>query len=687
MSFDKNQLYLIFDYETYSDLNIKLVGSYVYAHHPSTEILCCSFRLGTRATLEKAKVRTYAPKKIWNEHRTDLRTGKLLCELIMREDIILVAHNAMFEQAVTRFVLSKLLSKLLGLISPVIIPHARFICTAALASVYALPRKLEEACQALKLDHQKDKEGHKLMLKWSQPKKPSKKDPSTRYTKNFDRLVTYCEHDIYAETALFLRLDPMIPSERALWIFDQVINFRGAFVDRPLVKRIQAMIAEEKKTLTNELREITNGDVQTGGQGEAIKEWLRTQECYLPNLQKKTVEDAITDGLVEGDAKRVLELRQNLNKTSLKKYTAFINHTSVDSIMRFSLNFHAASTGRWAGSGVQPHNFPRGTLKINDSDGKEIDLATSAAETINEGFDLELIRTLYEEPMEVFVSCLRTMIKAREGKELFVADFAAIEARILFWVADHHEGCRAYAEGRKMYEEMAMTIYNKEDIKAITKDQRFVGKEAVLGSGFGMGWKKFQSTCKSKGQDVPTPTAKAAIKGYREKHKAVPTLWKNLEKAAISAVKNPTKTFKINHTEWFMKGKFLCCRLPSGRCLYYYGPTIKNGRTPWGTIQPILYHWGVDSKTKRWVLQKTWGGTLTENVVQAIARDLLAGAMIRTEKAGYPVILTVHDEIINERDIGEGNIEEFAQLMKRLPAWAKGAPVSCEAWKGTRYRK
>ena len=677
MAFSENQLYLILDYETFSEIDIKKVGSYEYSNHPSTEILCASFRLGTRKTLPTAKVHTYAPKKFWNEHRDDLRKGKLLGEYILNKDVVIVAHNAMFEQAVTRFVLP-------GQKRPLIIPHKRFLCTAALASVFALPRKLEGACQALQLDHQKDAEGHRLMLKWSKPRKPTKNNSDKRHSDptEFDRLILYCERDIYAETDLFLALPPMIDSERDLWVFDQVINFRGAYVDRPLVKKIIGMIKEEKDNMTEELQQLTNGVVKTGGQGAVIQKWLETNDVFLPNLQKKTVEDAIKDGLVDGQVKRVLELRQNLNKTSLKKYPTFLNHTTTDSVMRFSLNFHAASPGRWGGAGVQPHNFPRGTLK-----NAEGDLAPAAAEAINDGADLEMVRLLYGEPMEVFVSCLRTMIKAREGKELFVADFAAIEARILFWVADHYEGCKAYREGRKMYEEMAMDIFNITDIFKVTKDQRFVGKQTVLGSGYGMGFKKFQSSCQDLGQEVSTEVSKKAITSYREKHKPVPNLWKNLEKAAIAAVNNPTKTFKINHTEWFMKGKFLYCRLPSGRCLHYYGPHIKHERTPWGDSRATLRHWGVDPKTKKWVVEHTWGGKLTENVVQAISRDLLAAAMLRIEKAGWKVLLTVHDEIIAEREVGQGDLEEFNGLMKKLPDWAKGAPVDCEGWYGQRYHK
>lgn len=571
-------------------------------------------------------------------------------------------------------------------IKPFEIPHERFMCTAVLGAVCALPRKLEGVTAALKLDHQKDKEGHNLMLRWSKPKKPSKKDPSTRYTNNFDRLVKYCEYDIYAETDLLLTLPPLTDKERALWIFDQKINFRGIKIDRDLVNKTLKLIGQEKKILKDRLQVLTEGFVESAGQRAVLLNWLRDNGLDLPNTKAKTVDDAIESGEAVGIVKEVLQICKKLNKTSLRKYNVFLAHTTSDSLARLALNFHAASTGRWGGTGPQFHNLPRGTLKRKIEDDKEVDLAPMAAKLIKNGADLEFIRSIFGDPIEVFVSIIRCMVIPPEGYDLNVADFAAIEARGVFWLADHEEGCKAFREGRKMYEEMAVDIFNVK-FEKVTKDQRFVGKQTILGSGYGMGWKKFQSSCADFGQEVSDKVAKDSIRTYREKHKPVVTLWSNIEKAAISAVKNPRKTFKINHTEWFMDGKFLCVRLPSGRCLRYYGPSIRTQRTPWGTKTEVLYHWGVNSKTKKWEMQKTWGGTLVENVVQGICRDLMALAMTRIEKAGYKIILTVHDEILGLSKKGFGSIEEFVKLMEQVPKWAEGFPIKVEGWRGDRYRK
>lgn len=576
------------------------------------------------------------------------------------------------------------------------IKHSEWLDTAVLSAVHALPRSLDGATAALKLDHKKDKEGHRLMLNWSKPKKPSKKDPSKRYVKDFKRLVQYCEHDIYAEGGLLLRLPHQIQSERELWFFDQEINFRGAKVDRELVQKVLLMIKEEKAYLTKRLQELTKGFVQTGGQTAVIKVWCKKKGVKLANLQAKTVQDTIKNPDTPDVVREVLKIRTSLNKTSLKKYTAFINHTTSDGYMRFSLNFNATVHGRWGGSGVQPHNFPRGTLKYDykyiddelNERKEERDLSVFAADLIKEGASLEFLRSQFDDPIEVFVSILRCMITCEEDEDLYVSDFSAIEARVLFWLADHEEGCKAFLEKRKMYEELAMVIFKRTSISQVQKDERFVGKQAFLLSGYGGGWKKFQKTCEQFDQPVTTKVAKQAIEGYRKLHAPVPKLWTNLETAATKAVLNPGKTYKINKTEWFMEGEFLCCKLPSGRKLFYYGPKVKFKKTPWGASKATLYHWTVDSKTKKWVFVGTWGGVLTQNCVGGISRDLLASSMLRVEKAGYPVILSVHDEVVSKRKKNTGGtLEEFNNLMKKVPKWGVGIPMGVEGFMDHRYHK
>lgn len=692
--FKHDQVFAVVDYETFSECNLKKSGPWVYSKHPTTEVLVVSVMVGTFKELQK-KIKqkkvdfSWCPKAPWNKHRTDLHKNKMkFIQIMTNPNIVKVAHNAMFEQSITQNVLPKYFPKTLSnkSVESFFVPHEQWFDTAVQAAIHAMPRSLDGVTSALKLNHMKDKEGHSLMLKWTKPKKPSKKDPSLRYVKNFDRLVQYCEHDIFAEAEVLMTLPMIDKAQYDLWLFDQEINFRGIKIDVPLVKKILKLIAEEKKNLTKELKQLTNGEVETGGQGAKIQDWLKRQKFPLPNLRAKTVSDAIKDPKCPPKVKRLLQVRQDLNKTSLRKYTAFTTFTDELGMLRCSLNFNATVHGRWGGQGAQPHNIPRGTLKVKDEFGNETDLAPFAAEIIKNGASLSEIRMLFDDPMEVFVSCLRTMIVADEGEELFVSDFSAIEARVLFWLAGHTEGIKAFKEKRKMYEELAMVIFNRKMIAAVLKDERFVGKQAFLLSGYGGGWKKFQSTCEQFGQIVSDEVSKKAIDGYRKLHSPVPKLWKNLEAAAIKAVENPGKVFKINKVAYFMEGKFLVCLLPSGRKIFYYGPEVRYTKTPWGDKKPVLYHWMLDDK-KRWVFAKTWGGILTQNAVGGTSRDLLASAMWRAKAKKYNVRLTVHDENIASNKVGKGSIEEFNQIMKTLPDWANGCPVDVEGFATKRYRK
>jgi len=303
---------------------------------------------------------------------------------------------------------------------------------------------------------------------------------------------------------------------------------------------------------------------------------------------------------------------------------------------------------------------------------------------------LEWIRALYGDPMAVFSDLLRSVIIAPPGKVLDCADYAAIEARVLFWVAKHEDGLRAFREGRDLYVEQAAKIYNV-PLTSVDSAKRWLGKSVILGAGYSMGAPKFAATCLAQGREVSEELAKAAIASYREAHRPVTILWSNIERAAIAAVDNPGKTYTVNRTKWYVKNNFLFCELPSGRRLAYYGPTVK-----WGfkfatsrEKSPILHHYGVDPLSRQWVESKTYGGRLVENVVQAIARDLMAEAMLRIEAAGpWSIVLSVHDELIAERDLkGGGSIRAFCDLMVALPSWAEGLPVAAEGFSSVRYRK
>jgi DNA polymerase bacteriophage-type len=685
-----SQQFCILDYETRSEADLKKIGGFEYANHPTTQIMCAAWRVGTREELAysvKAK-RLWEKEnplaswrlnphraKIWSSAFKDSDSVDGLWDVFFDRNMILVAHNALFEQLITRFVLSRRLKNPDDKMALGTLPHDRWYCTAARAAACALPRNLEGAGFALKLPIQKDMEGSRLLKKYWKPRKPTKNNPAKWHSKASElwRIMQYCVTDVDTETLLFLTLPDLNPLEKQVWLLDQRINFRGFRADRELVAQVLKMIEVETGNLNSETAGL--GDFESTTQRDEVLKWLEAEGVFLPDLQAKTVSDAIKEGLVSGNAKRMLEIRQAVSKTSTKKYHAFEMRSRLDGRVRDILLYHGASTGRFSGMGVQPHNFPRGM---------SIDTAL-AAEVLRTG-DLELVRLIYGDPMNIFSTCLRSVIYATEGMDLFCADYAAIEARILFWVAKHADGLSAYRDNRPIYEEMAAVIFGV-PLSKVTKAMREVGKRAILGCGYGMGWKKFQATCKQFGMEVDEELAQRAVNAYRSLNQPVPILWKNLERAAIMAVRNKGTAYTINRTKWWVKDNFLWCELPSGRRLAYYGPEIRWEPTPWDEKMPRLYHWGVNGYTRKWECAGTYGGKLTENVVSAIARDLMVEAMLRIEKAGYTVTLSVHDEILAEREIGQGSLEEFENLMAECPAWAEGAPVRVEGWKGKRYRK
>ena len=659
-----SQYYLVFDFETKSECDLRKSGAFEYAAHPSTQILCVAWCIGTKEELKTASV------KVWSPTIGGYQINEFIT-FLNDQTIKLVAHNASFERFITQFVLSRRLYRF-----DVQYPNPdRWICTASLARAMALPGKLEGAAMALDLPHRKDAEGHRLMLKMCKPRKPTKTDPVTRWHESpgdVQRLMEYCASDIKAEVDLFLRLPPLSPKEREIWLLDQKMNARGFCVDRDLVTTALKMIDAETKSIDRETEALTLGCVESARKRDQVLEWLTVDDVKLENLQSKTVSDTIAKDAAPLSALSLLKLRQGISKASTAKYKAFEARTRHDGRSRDNLIYHVASTGRWGGSGAQIQNLYRSSIRNT----------TQAADLVLHG-DLELLRLTYGAPMEVLASCLRSVIIPSAGRSLFCADYAAIEARIAAWIAKSASGVRAYVEGKPIYEIMASGIYGK-PVSEISKLERQVGKIAELGCQFGMGGVKFQATCEKQGVIISESLAKRSVNAYRESHPEIVSLWRKFEKAAIAAVRNRQK-IKLNFTTWWCDDGFLFCELPSGRRLAYRKPEVRFESKFGREKTPVLYFWSQNSVTKRWEIAPTWGGIMVQNCIQAVARDLMADSMLRVEAAGYEVLITVHDEVLSEKQ--NGDLSEFLKLMSVTPAWAEGLPVKVEGWAGNRYRK
>lgn len=654
---------IFIDFETRSEVDIKACGAWVYAEHESTDVLCMAYAIDD------------GPVFLWTPDGQIL-PGIIAARLVAGDTI--EAHNAFFERAIWANVMVKKYGW-----QPV--PPDQWRCSAAKAAARALPRSLEGAGAALGCAIQKDTTGKALMLKISRPRKATKNDSSRWNTDPLDMmaLYEYCKTDVDAERAIHAAVRDLSPLELRVWQLDQTINERGIYLDKEAAEAALELIARQTDRLTTEAIALTDGAIKTTGQRAKVLEWIREQDAEIEGYTKQHLTEAL-EGVLPDKVRRLLEIRQQLGKTSTKKFQAMVNSVCSDGRIRDTLMYHGATTGRWTGKLVQLQNIPRGTIK-------DPDLAIE----IIRARDLEQLEMLYGNVMATISSCIRGMLIAAPGHDFVVADYAAIETRVLFWLAGEARGLQMYRDEQDLYKDMASAIYRK-PVDQVTKDEREMGKRAVLGCGYSMGGKKFKMTCKTFANvEIEEQFALYVVQKYREKYPPVPRLWYAQEGAAVEAVRFPGKMVGCGKVTWLYVDGVLYCRLPSGRKLAYNSPEVRITEKPWGGEGYQLSYMGIDSKTKQWTRQHSYGGMLVENITQAVARDLMAEAMLRVEEAGYPVVLSVHDEIVVEvrstfgwdTPEGDGRVQQFCRLMSELPAWASGLPVKAEGWRGQRYRK
>lgn len=710
------------DFETRSECNLKKAGAYKYSLDPSTKPTCFAFKIYGEPKIYFLDY--YAINRHWRDQPQEFRN---LWLRLIEEEYEFSAHNSFFEKCIY----DNILVKRYGW--PRIPPRLRR-CTAAKAAACALPRNLEGAGEALKLRVQKDRRGYAAMMATCKPTKqynawvkkligpppPMFLEPDTA-PEIFQTLYTYCKIDVKAEEAVDRSLPDLVPQEQNIWHLNQMLNWRGLRVDIPTITKVVSMMAEENKIKRRELDTLTSGLVSSPHARKSVLDFLMSEGVVLKNLQAKTVEDRIKEGGLKAETKRLLEIRQALSKTSTKKYQAFLDRAVADRV-RDILLYHAASTGRDGGTGIQPHNFPRGLMRVQKG------FPYSHVENVSE-LDPEMIKLVYGDSLGIlFSAILRNMIIPSDGCELFVADFAKVEVAVLWWLADNAPGLKVLRDKKDPYKYMAAANANKnyEDITD-EGDERQLGKAQVLGCGFGMGPSKFQKTAWDLYRlKLTEEQSKIAVRHYRDANEAVPILWKKYEKAAIEVVRSGGVIkagkckFVYDSDKRYGGCKFLWVVLPSGRRLAYADPRLTmryrefevkrylhcrpESLTPEAYFDEEKQQWyyndvemrgpyetleffAVNSKTKKWGVERTWGGTLAENITQAVARDLMKQGGLRLEKKGYKLLLDVHDEGITEKRIGEGDLEDFTKILCEQPVWGPGLPVDAKGWIGPRYRK
>ena len=638
------------DLETYSSAPLPRCGVYRYCDAPDFEILLFSY------AFDDEPVQTI-----------DLASGETLpLEVISAlEDpgIIKVAYNAQFE----RVCLSRYLGHWLD--------PRQWRCTMVMAAYLTLPGRLADAAVALGTTEKKMEEGKDLIRYFSVPCKPTKTNGGR--TRNLpadapEKWAVYKQYnaqDVETERAIRKALEkyPLLEQEWELYALDQQINDRGVRVDKKLVKNAIAVDAVFAQAAYQRAKELTG--LENPGSVNQLKAWLADQDMPMESLAKKIVQEkaAQTDGIVA----ELLNLRLELSKTSVKKYEAMARCVCRDGRVHGLLQFYGANrTGRWAGRLVQAQNLPQNHLP-------DLELARDIVKIGDE----ELLDTLFASVPGTLSELIRTAFIPKDGCRFLVADFSAIEARVLAWLANEEWVLEEFRGKGKIYEATASRMFHIPQ-ESIVKgnpnyEYRQKGKQATLSCGYGGG----VGALKAMGAKMPEEEMQPLVDAWRAANPNIVAFWSALDRAARTVIRKKTSA-RIGKVALYWQDDKMFMRLPSGRNLCYQSPHFTENR--FGS-DAIGYY--APNAAGQMVVQETFGGKLAENATQAIARDILAHALLTLEKNGYPVIFHVHDEAVIEMPIGQGSLEEACRLMAIAPEWADDLPLRADGYECAYYQK
>ena len=728
---------LFADLETFSEADLKKVGSYRYAEDPTTEIMLFPYAIDD------------GPEKCYDATTGEPPPRELLRALrkCATGKMKLVGQNfLMFDRQV--------LKNAWG----IDIPPKHIIDTMVLAYRNSLPGSLEALCEVLGIpqDLAKDKAGKALIQRFCKPTPKNYK--IRRYTadthpEEWKRFVSYGKSDITSMREVFYRLpswnDTAIENE--ILCVDQAMNDRGFFVDQDLAfAAIQAdqQHKEEVKTLA---RKKYGCSVTGKGFLPALKK-VAGPAFYIPNAQKATMTDLLNDPDFPDDGKELITMRLEAASTAATKYNPLLNGLSADGRRKGTVQYGGAKrTLRWAGRKFQPQNLARGFYSCESPE--EIATFEKALKALKKGYAKKIYNI-----GQLVVSAVRPCIIPAPGKKLAVADYSNVEGRGLAWVAGEISALTTFRAGLDIYCQTAGKMFGMDPdyIKANRKDLRQIGKACELGLGYQGGVSAFLQFAKTLGLDLfemaetmdgtfPDHIWASARRGYewariqeknkkpkpgeekanrpaydlpkkvwmtcdsikrmwREAHPETVRLWDDVQTAVIRAIKNPGKSYwagadvrengdrairvvrtvKNGNPGWWLK-----IELPSGRFLSYPGIGLSASRNEeTGEEETRIKYMGENQTTGKWGWQYSYGGKFVENIIQALCRDIMAWCMPEVEKAGYPIIMTVHDELITEvPDTDEYSAEELCELMCEIRPWFRGFPLKAEGDIMYFYRK
>lgn len=644
---------LSIDIETFSSVDLTKCGVYKYTESEDFEILLFAYAFDD----EDIKIIDLAQGE---------KLPKEVIEAIYSTNVIKSAFNAQFE----RVCLSRYFSMEL--------PIEQWRCSMVHSLTLGLPGSLENVAKCLNLKTQKMDEGKNLIRYFSIPCKPNKSNggrtrnlPSHNKEK-WELFKEYCKRDVEVEREIRRKIENfnMTDIELRLWHLDQKINDCGVNVDMELVKNAIKCDEEYQRELMKEALNLTK--LENPNSPTQLKNWLESRGLEVSSLSKANVEELL-DKTKDSTVRRVLELRQEMSKTSVKKYDAMERAMCKDFKIRGLLQFYGALTGRWAGRLVQVHNLPRNNME-------DLDLAR---QLLLNG-DYETLEILFDSISDVLSQLIRTAFIPSFNSRFIIADFSAIEARVIAWLAGEKWRMDVFNSHGKIYEASASQMF-KVPLEKIHKGSplRQKGKIAELALGYG-GSKGALISMGALNMGLTEDELPELVAAWRKSNPNIVKLWWDIENAAISAVKEMETVNMQYGLKFSYRSGILFITLPSGRSLAYIRPRIEIDER-FGKDK--LTYEGIEPNTRKWGRVDTYGGKLTENIIQAIARDCLAESMLSLDDRGYKIAFHVHDEVVLDVPNNFGSLEEVEDIMGMDISWAPGLPLRAEAFESNYYKK
>ena len=632
------------DIETRSRADLPEVGAYRYGCDPSTRVLMAAV----------SEDKPYAPIYLWvhPDHRDAGVKSEPEAQELLIEATEVRAFNAPFEQAVMH-----------GTSWRPFVGLEKFRCTQAMARIAGLPESLEKCGAALGIGSQKDYRGKALIRRFSIPKEDGTFNDPADFPEEWAQFCEYCRQDVRAEKEIHTRLNGYFGlrgDNLETFLYTMRMNARGIPVNVEALRNAQAIVEHVQSGAAAEFVKLTGLKIT---QRAKVLEWLRARGVELTDMQADTLQSVDAKMLLP-ECARVIELYTQLSFAAVKKIQSMFDWAMPDGRMRGVLKFYGAGTGRWSAGGPQIQNAKKATPAMRP-------ITKTAYAAVSKGISAEDLSMIYGEPIEVLASCIRHFIHS-PGREMLDADYNAIEARVICWLAKEANALKAWAAGTDQYKKMASVIYNV-PVSGVTPDQRDMGKRTILGCGYGMGAPKFLSTCQLFGVDCDEALAERAVTAYRELHPRIVAYWRSLQNDAHAAV--------AAHGTWH--GPFcvreaagltyLLMRLPSGRMIAYPHPQMEPDERG---MQ--LTYWGQLPGKQLWGRIKLYGGKLAENASQAVAADVMSHGARKAEALGMAPFALIHDQGLALREDGK-EASAFAAALAAPPSWAKDLPLKVEA--------